>query len=249
VCLTIVDPESRQRWLVECTPDFKYQLHALDTIAPMPDGPALSGIFVTHAHIGHYAGLVHLGREVMGSQNVPVFVMPRMANFLKSSGPWNQLVELQQIDLRPLADGTPVPLNSRLSVTPILVPHRDEFSETVAFRITGPRRSVLFLPDIDKWERWERQVEDELALVSVAYLDATFFDASELPGRNHDEIPHPFVVESIARFSKLPPAQRAKVRFLHLNHSNPLLDPRSAASQQVQQAGMAVARQLEQVEL
>jgi pyrroloquinoline quinone biosynthesis protein B len=129
------------------------------------------------------------------------------------------------------------------------VPHRDEYSETVAFRITGPRRSVLFLPDIDKWERWQRRVEDELDLVSVAYLDATFFDSSELPGRNHDEIPHPFAVESIARFSKLSPAQRAKVRFLHLNHSNPLLDSRSAASQQVQQAGMAVARQLEQVEL
>jgi pyrroloquinoline quinone biosynthesis protein B len=129
------------------------------------------------------------------------------------------------------------------------VPHRDEFSETVAFRIDGPQRKVLFLPDIDKWERWERAIEQELAAVDIAYLDATFFDGAELPGRDMQEIPHPFVVESLQRFGRLDRTERAKVRLIHFNHTNPLLDPESPATRQVRAAGLGIAEEGERLEL
>lgn len=242
--LALIDQATGTRYLFEATPDFPTQLHHLDRLAPGSTRPGLDGIFLTHAHIGHYLGLAHLGREVMGAKQVPVWVMPRMGEFLRTNGPWSQLVELGNIALRPLAADRPVDLGAGLSVTPILMPHRDEYSETVAFIIRGPRRSVLFLPDIDKWEKLDQRgvrIEDLIARVDVAYLDGTFFADGEIPGRAMQDIPHPFIRESLARFATLPAAERAKVRFIHLNRTNPALDPSSPAAQEIRAAGCEIA--------
>lgn len=259
VSLGLVDPASGQRWLFEATPDLPEQLAHLDLVAPVdlrwPTAPArppgLNGIFLTHAHIGHYTGLMFLGHESLGASGVPVYAMPRMAAFLRTNGPWSQLVTKDNIALREMEAGKPVRLNGRLSVTPLLVPHRQEFSEVVGFRIEGPERSVLFIPDIDSWEEWDAQgtrIEDEIARVDVAYLDATFFANGEIPGRDMSGFPHPFVTHSMERFSSLPASERAKVRFLHLNHTNPSLWPGDARDQ-VREAGHHVADEGEVVAL
>lgn len=237
--LGIVDPLSGQRWIIDATPDFPFQLHRLERIAgpPRAGAPILDGVLLTHAHIGHYLGLAHLGREVLGGRRVPVFAMPRMRAFLETNGPWSQLVKLENIAITTLEADRPITLNERISVTPLVVPHRDEFSETAGFIVRGPKRSILWLPDIDKWEKWAVRIEDLVASVDVAYLDATFYSPSELPGRNLAEIPHPTVEESMARFASSP--SRAKIRFIHLNQSNPLLrDPT-----RVRSAGFSVARE------
>jgi pyrroloquinoline quinone biosynthesis protein B len=148
-----------------------------------------------------------------------------MREFLGRNGPWEQLVRLGNIRLMPL-DGQPVRLNERITVTPLRVPHRDEYSETVGFVIRGPRRAVLWLPDIDKWEKWQTAIESVIATVDVAYLDGTFLSASELPGRDLREIPHPTIGETMTRLAPLPESERRKVRFIHLNQSTPALrDP------------------------
>jgi pyrroloquinoline quinone biosynthesis protein B len=225
--LAIVDPQSHQRWIIDATPDFPSQLRTIEEAAPRAsNAPLLDGILLTHAHIGHYLGLAQLGREVLGAHSIRVYAMPRMRDFLSRNGPWDQLVKLQNIDVVPIEDGVPVVLNERISVTPLRVPHRDEYSETVGFVIRGPSRSILWLPDIDKWEKWETPLESVLARVDVAYLDGTFYDASELPGRDLREIPHPLMSETLARLANSP--LRAKVRFIHLNQSNPLLRERRA---------------------
>jgi len=241
--LAIVDPGSHQRWLIDATPDFRTQLRALDEIAPVNSSPGLDGILLTHGHIGHYTGLMQLGREVMGAKGVPVYAMPRMRKFLETSGPWDQLVKLENIVLHPLEPGKPVQLNGQLSVTPLPVPHRDEYTETVGFVIRGPAHSVLYLPDIDKWDKWSTPLAEALSSVDVAYLDGTFYDDGEIPGRNMAEIPHPFMVETLALLASLPPEQRRKVRFIHLNHTNPALDAASDASHRITLAGSSVAAQ------
>jgi pyrroloquinoline quinone biosynthesis protein B len=246
--LGLIDPVSGQRWLVECTPSFPRQARRFDTAHPKLAG-RIDGILLTHAHIGHYAGLLHLGREVMGADGVPVHVMPRMEKFLRTQGPWSQLVQLKNIALRPMRDGRAFALNKRLRVTPFLVPHRDEFSETVGFRIEGPRQKILWLPDIDKWERWKTPLEKALAGVDVAYLDATFYTDGELGGRDMSKIPHPFIAETMRRLKTQPAAVRAKVRFIHLNHTNPAHNPRSAAAKVIRAAGFRVAEQGERVDL
>jgi len=243
ISVAIVDPASDQRWLMDCSPDFREQLHNLNRICPPQNGHGLTGILLTHAHIGHYTGLMHLGREVMGSRAVPVFAMPRMRRFLESNGPWSQLVSLKNIQLRNMADGQVVKLNERIRVVPFVVPHRDEYSETVGFRIHGPNHSALYLPDIDKWKRWDTPIERVLADVDIAFLDGTFYSDGELPGRNMADIPHPFILESIKRFAVLPASERAKVRFLHFNHTNPVLDVNSHEARSVTAAGHKIARQ------
>ena len=252
VSLALVDPVTSQRWLFEATPDFREQLHRLDTVFPVEEKPGLDGIFLTHAHMGHYTGLMHLGHESMGAQGVPVYAMPRMQAYLSNNGPWDQLVRYENIALKPLADGTPVRLNDRLSVTPILVPHRQEYSEVVGFRIDGPNRSALFLPDIDSWEEWDAQgtrIEDVIAAVDVAYLDASFYANGEIPGRDMSGFPHPFITHSMDRFAALPPEERARVRFIHLNHTNPALRPDSDARRTIEQNGFRVAEEMERVGL
>jgi pyrroloquinoline quinone biosynthesis protein B len=223
--LAIVDPESHQRWIIDATPDFPSQLASLDAAARRGTGaPLLDGILLTHAHIGHYLGLVHLGREVLGAHSIKVYAMPRMREFLQHNGPWDQLVHLKNIDLVPIEDGVPIALNERITITPLRVPHRDEYSETVGFIVRGPSRSILWLPDIDKWEKWSTPLESVLARVDAAYIDGTFYDATELPGRDLREIPHPLITETLTRLANSP--LRAKVRFIHLNQSNPLLRER-----------------------
>lgn len=247
-CVAVIDHESKSQWLIDCTPDFPDQLRMLSEIEPAKSRTQLSGIFLTHAHIGHYTGLMHLGREAIGASSVPVYAMPRMKNFLESNGPWSQLVNLENIRLMPLTTRTSVNLG-RVSVTPFLVPHRDEYSETVGFRISGPNKTAIFLPDIDKWSRWDGSIETLITGVDIAYLDGTFFSNGEIPGRDMSQIPHPFVSESIKRFSPLDETQRKKVRFIHLNHTNPSLQPTSRAVRQIERAGMRVAVEGEVVDL
>jgi pyrroloquinoline quinone biosynthesis protein B len=246
--LGIVDPTTDERWLIDATPDFPQQLHDLERVAGAPRGgaPVLDGILLTHAHIGHYLGLAHLGREVLGTRNVPVYAMPRMRAFLENNGPWSQLVALGNIELRALEAGTPVALNARLTATPLIVPHRDEFSETAGYIIRGPSYAILWLPDIDKWEKWQMQIEDVAASVDVAFVDATFYSASELPGRDLREIPHPTVEETMKRFegSRL----RTRIRLIHLNQSNPLLRD-ATLRRRTMGRGFRVARQGEMVPL
>jgi pyrroloquinoline quinone biosynthesis protein B len=235
--IAVIDPDSDQRWIFDVTPHYPDQARRLSKASPGP----LSGVLLTHAHIGHYVGMVHLGPEVMNTDRVPLWLMPRMMRFMTGNEPWNTLVTSGNVVPKALVDGQPVQLNKRLSVTPIMVPHRDELSETVGFVVTGPSRSVLYLPDIDKWERWDTRIETWIGKVDIAMLDAAFYADGELPGRDMSKIPHPFISESMERFGPLSAELKARIRFTHMNHTNPALDPDSAASAAIVEAGMAVA--------
>jgi pyrroloquinoline quinone biosynthesis protein B len=224
-----------QTWIIDATPSFPDQLHALS-----PDG-SLDGILLTHGHMGHYTGLLHLGREVMGAPDIPVYAMPRLAGMLSGSEPWALLTRLDHMDVRVASADVAIPLNERITATPFVVPHRDELSETVGWIVKGPKRSIAWLPDIDKWEKWETPVEDLIASVDVAFLDATFYANGEI-SRDMALVPHPFVVETLERLKERPELL-AKVRLVHLNHTNPLLDPASEASKTMKAAGLAVAAQ------
>ena len=244
-CLAIVDPYSGGRWLLDATPDFPEQLRMLDTLAPPLTRPGISGILLTHAHMGHYTGLMHLGLEVMGSKNVPVYVMPRMAEFLRTNGPWSQLVKYGNIALREMRAGETVALTPSLSVTPLLVPHRQEFSEVVGFRISGPNASALFIPDIDRWEQLDSmgtRIEDLITDTDVAYLDGTFFGEGEIPGRSMAAFPHPLITSSIDRFARLSATERSKIRFIHFNHTNRALYP-GVEQDRIVKAGHRIAEE------
>ena len=245
VSLGLTDQASGQNWLFEATPDFTAQLQQLQQASGSTN---LSGIFLTHAHMGHYVGLLQLGREAMGAQGMPVYVMPKMKEFLETNAPWSQLVSLGNIKLVLIEADTPIQLASNLRVTPLKVPHRDEFSETVGYRIETAEKSLLFIPDIDKWPLWDRDIRAEVARVDLALLDATFYEAGELPNRNMSEIPHPFVAETISLFSPLLESEKRKVKFIHFNHTNPLIFE-GPERIQVKNLGFGVATEGERIEL
>ena len=236
VSLGIVDPNSNQTWMIEATPDFSKQLEMLTG----NDGDKLNGIFLTHAHIGHYTGLIHLGREVMGTKSIPVYAMPKMTKFLRSNGPWNQLIDLENIKIKKLNDGKKIELNKRISITPFRVPHRDEFSETVGYRIEGPNKSLIFIPDIDKWEKWDEDIVNIASENEYSLIDGSFFVNGEIPGRDMSEIPHPFIVESMEALNNI--TNKSGIHFIHLNHTNPALTIGSDAQNAINEAGFNIAK-------
>lgn len=250
----LVDPRDGRRWLFDATPDLREQVElARGHGGPPADAegrpPLFDGVFLTHAHIGHYAGLVHLGREAYASETTPLYATARMGAYLAENGPWSLLFDAGHLRHERLEPGVPIQLAPDLAVTPIEVPHRQEFSDTVAFRVDGPNGAALYLPDIDAWDAWDRDFVEELATVDVAFVDGTFFDGAELPGRDLSKIPHPLVVDTLARIAPLAETERRKVRFFHLNHSNPLHDPDDPANERIRRSGAGVAREGDRVRL
>ena len=242
VALGLVDPAAGENYLFEATPDINRQLTIMNTYLPSPTFALPDGIFLTHAHMGHYTGLMQLGREALNADSIPVYAMPRMKSFLEQNGPWDQLFGLGNIVVRELQSEQAVMLNERLSIKAIEVPHRDEYSETVGYIITGPSKSALFIPDIDKWDKWNVGITDVVRKVDYAFLDATFYDSAEINNRDISEIPHPFVSESMELFRGLPLNEKKKIHFIHFNHTNPLLNPESEACQEVLGNGFQIAQ-------
>jgi pyrroloquinoline quinone biosynthesis protein B len=232
--LGLVDPAAGKRFVIDATPDFASQV---ETLGGLPDG-----ILLTHAHVGHYLGLAQLGREVIDAKRVPVWCTRAMAEFLRKNRPWSRLVERGNVVVTEIEPGREFALTPALRATAVRVPHRDEDSDTVAYLVAGPRARVLWLPDIDRFEKWDRRIEDFASDRSLtAFLDGTFFSADEIPGRSIADIPHPLVPDTAARLSRAGrPA--ARVFFVHLNHTNRLLrDP--DAVRDLERKGFGVARE------
>jgi len=246
-CIAIVDPVSHERFLFDCTPDFPLQLHLLDSI--YPSEKMIDGIFLTHAHIGHYTGLMYLGRESMNAEQVKVYAMPEMNQFLQKNGPWSLLVELQNIQLISLKADSAIRLNERISVQSFLVPHRHEFTETVGYRVSTPDKSVIFIPDIDKWEKWDQDIVAMVRENDLLFLDGTFFRNDEIANRNMSEIPHPFIEESMKLFENLSATEKTKIHFIHLNHTNPALIIGGDAQKEIESNGFHIAIERELIEL
>ena len=238
----IVDFENNKKYLFDATPDITEQMKMLKNFSGPSSSETPDGIFLTHAHIGHYTGLMYLGKEAMNSDKVPVFAMPLMKNFLGNNGPWNMLVENDNINITELHNSRGVKLTDNVEVTPFYVPHRDEYSETVGYKISGPNKKVLFIPDIDKWEKWDRDIKEEIGKVDYAIVDATFYSGEELNTRDISEIPHPFIIESMAEFEELPQNEKEKVIFIHFNHTNPVINPESPEAKKVISQGFRLAQ-------
>lgn len=242
VSLGLVDKGAKQKWLFEATPDIGEQLYALNQYVPSP-ATMPDGIFLTHAHIGHYTGLMYLGHEAVGARGVPVFAMPRMKTFLTENGPWSQLVSFKNIELKDLVAGKTLALNPDIKVTPFPVPHREEFSETVGFEIAGPEKTAVFIPDINKWSIWKTDLKELIKRVDYAIVDASFYKNGEIPNRDMSEFPHPFVEETISLLKDLSPEDKAKVIFIHFNHTNPLIKKNSKEKREVLRQGFRVAEE------
>lgn len=235
-CLALVDKRRKQPavWLIDATPDIKWQLDLLAVeLGPHPLRAGRlrqpDGIFLTHAHMGHTGGLPQLGPEAMAVQKLPIYGTAALMSLLQATRLWEPL--LTCLALKPLAVGEAYSLAPDLAITPLAVPHRDEWGAgTVAYEIRGPLRSLLYVPDIDSWEAWPEAVS-ALSTVDAAIVDASFYSAAELGGR--DPVAHPLVTDTIQRFKQIP----GQLILTHFNHTNPILDMGSHERESVLASG------------
>ncbi len=231
-------------YLVDATPDLREQLDRLaDVRAARRGGVArapLDGVFLTHAHLGHYTGLAFFGFEAVHTRAMPVWCTPRMAAFLRGHGPWSQLVQIGNLDLHEVEHGGEVELGGSVRVGFLKVPHRDEYADTVGFVVRGPERSVLYVPDTDTWETWAPSLPEVLEGIDVAILDGSFYSLDELPGRDLASIKHPLITRSMDLLQARVSAGKTQVYFTHMNHSNPAIEPDGAARREIEARGFGI---------
>jgi pyrroloquinoline quinone biosynthesis protein B len=244
--LALVEPRAERFYLVDATPDITRQLDLITEPAfrrRAAERRPFDGIFLTHAHIGHYAGLAMLGREGLGILETPVYCTQAMAGFLASNYPWRFLVDQGHIALRPLALDAWHRIDAFLEVQLWQVPHRNEIADTVAFVFRGPDASLLFLPDINAWSMWGRDAAEAVASVDVALVDGTFWSLDELPGRTIDEVPHPLMLQTMDLLQGVADRRRTRVVLTHLNNTNPALDDGGPQQAEIVRRGFGLARE------
>jgi pyrroloquinoline quinone biosynthesis protein B len=226
--IAVLDMEDKRAFIVDASPDIGRQFDMVHERMDYDPGAGINtpnAILLTHAHIGHYTGLMYYGYEGLNAARIPAYCTSKMARFLEENGPWSQLVRLENISLRVIRPKEKTSLTDNLSFIPLLVPHRDEYSDTVGFIITGPNKKLLYIPDIRNWEAWDRSIREEVEKVDYAVLDGTFYSPDELPGRDLFKIGHPSILDSMGILAPAAKSGRRKIYFTHLNHSNRALDP------------------------
>lgn len=249
-------------WLIDATPDLHEQIGHLRRAGLRPNAPAgridrapVDGVLLTHAHMGHYLGLAFFGFEDVNTHRLPVVATPRMSEFLRTNGPWSQLVDLENIQLREVEPGGDTTLGP-VRVTLVPAPHRDEFSDTVGYLLEGPAaddgsrgRRLLYVPDTDSWPAWGERLEGLFDSLDLLVVDGTFFSTGELPNRSVEQIGHPLITDTMDRLEARVRAGRLQVWFTHLNHSNPALTAGSPERREIERRGFRVLAEGEEIPL
>lgn len=237
--IAVVDESEKKQWIIDASPEIKFQTKLLKKKTNIKD---IEGVFLTHAHIGHYTGLMYYGNEAAGSRDLKVYAMPKMKKFLENNGPWNHLLKQRNIKLIKLSKNNTINISANLKIKPFLVPHREDYSETVGFKIATSKKELIYIPDIDNWEKWNISITELIKKIDFALVDGTFFSEREME-RDISLIPHPLVKDSLKLFSNLKAKERNKIIFTHFNHTNPLIDESSKERKEVLSKGFRIAKE------
>ena len=237
--IAVVNESEKKQWIIDASPEIKFQTKLLKDKTNIKD---IEGVFLTHAHIGHYTGLMYYGNEAAGSRDLKVYAMPKMKKFLENNGPWNHLLKQRNIKLIKLSKNNTINISANLKIKPFLVPHREDYSETVGFKIATSKKELIYIPDIDNWEKWDISITELIKNIDFALVDGTFFSEREIE-RDISLIPHPLVKDSLKLFSNLKAKERNKIIFTHFNHTNPLINENSKEHEEVLSKGFRVAKE------
>jgi len=223
------DDKDTIRYLIDATPDIKYQIR----------GDYLDGVFLSHGHLGHIAGLPFFGTESLDTNQLSVFCTPEMRQFIMNNDPFRLLVDRNQIEIEKKSDGEKAEIQGG-SIEFRNVLHRYVNTDTTSFMIRGEDKSLYYLTDIDEWTD---EAAETVREADIAIIDGTFWTKDEI-GR-YDEVPHPTIKESMDRFDD----SDTEIYFTHLNHTNPVLREDSEERQKVEERGYNVAEKGIEIEL
>src|SRR5262245_23700931 len=206
VASTAVVGATGRTLLVDATPDFPAQV--ADLAAALERRGVPDQILLTHAHVGHYLGLAMLGREAMNARGLPLRCTEPMERFLRGNRPWSHLVDRGQVEIRRIRAGEPEAFDGT-TITAFLSPHRGEDTDTLGLEVQGPARRLVYVSDADAISR---PLAERLSAADFALVDGTFYDPGELPNRDIQEVPHPFVRDTVRTLA----GARGEVWFVHL---------------------------------
>lgn len=230
VCLGLYNPNNNKRYIIEATPDLREQVDLLNQELPqenLPALPAIDGVLLTHAHMGHYTGLMFLGFESANTKETPVWCTKSMGDYLSTNGPWSQLVEFKNIALNEITYDTEFTIDEDIKATAIHVPHREEYSDAVGFILNIHDQKVLFIPDVDRWDVWDTKIEELVSEMDYAFLDGTFYSLDEIKARDYTKVRHPLIEMSMERMQQVADAGKTKIHFIHFNNTSLVLsDPK-----------------------
>ena len=164
-----------------------------------------------------------------------------MSDFIKSNRAFNFLIKSKNINLEIIQEGQNIDLRDNVYISSFLVPHRNEMSETVGYKVKSSKKSIIYLPDIDSWEEWDKDINDIVKNNDYLLIDGTFYAKDEIPNRDIQTIPHPSIAESLDKFSNLSKENRKKVFFTHLNHTNKILKESNAETISLLKKGYNIA--------
>ncbi|MDP6528474.1 MAG: MBL fold metallo-hydrolase [Gemmatimonadota bacterium] len=225
--------------VIDATPDLPAQLRELARCAGQSFDTPPRALLLTHLHAGHVAGLPLFGREAWAATGTPLWATEANLHFLESQEPLARLFREGHLSPQVLHPGWDTALDD-LMIQAIPVPHRSEAGDTVGFRIEGPERSLFYAPDLDAL------TPDTIAQVraaDVAILDGTFFRRSELNRDDSNAVPHPAIADSLPVLAGID----TEIRFTHMNHTNPVLDPDSPDRRAVEGMGMRISEDGDEV--
>ncbi len=238
-------------WLVNVSPDIAQQIETFEPLQPREArGTPIAGILLTDANVDHMGGLAVLRQT--GARGFTLW----------SSGVVRD-VALRQLAFAPFAlaphawhvfGDEPCELDARLSVRAFAVPgttpgydgRRALAGAVVALEITDRASDSRFLA-APIFGEIESPFGDALGAADVAFVDGSFYREDELeahgvPGKSARRLGHLPVDgpdgsrERLASF-----AARTRIAYVHLNNTNPLVDPASSEARETRDAGFEIA--------
>lgn len=248
-CLAI-SGDGTEWYLVNASPDLRHQLTTCAALAPGP-GPRqtpLRGVFLTDGELDHTLGLFQLkeaeGLAVWAPEAVLGSVPAR--EIVVSYRPWTWrasndgvLLDGLRVDVLPVSDKRPKYAADVPAEGPWVVAYR--FTDLVTGGV------LVYAPCL---ARWPDGFDEFCAGADYVLLDGSFHEPGEMATATHGDVGSPAQRGmghlplagphgSLARIGR----RRGRTRWLytHVNNTNPVLDPTSAAHAAVIEAGAEIA--------
>jgi pyrroloquinoline quinone biosynthesis protein B len=259
-----VSPDGQDWYVINATPDITAQLARWPELHPKEGvrHTPIRGVLLTDGELDHTLGLLHL-REgadwrlyatsaVLGMLREKFQVLPVLARY---TNPDAEVVQCH----KPLMLGEG---SARLAIrwvetgcdSPLYTGNTSEVPGAVTALIledTTNGRRLAYAPGIGQLTE---KLFEELSSADVVFFDGTFWSEDEFPrlsgrprsARDMGHVPINGPDGSAAWLADLP----AKIkRYIHINNTNPVLDPTSEQRQEIRKYGLEVAEDGDEVEI
>lgn len=221
-------------FLIDATPDITLQLNN-HQISKNNKDLTIDGVIITHLHIGHYIGMLYFGKEAANTNNLSIYVTEPVKQFLINNKPFSYLIERGQVKLHTINIDTILNLGKNSEILVFEVPHRNEDGNTIGIQISNrmTNKSFVYIPDIDYITP---EIKKQLINADFVLFDGSFYSENEIPRQK--EVVHPPILTTISKLG-VPPQN--EFYFTHFNHSNPVLNIKSAEYKRLVKMGYKIA--------